>query len=150
MQPDARISACFAYCYLQHFQRLHHVGWWAGDLMLCSVWCFYEKCSTISNRYSFWWELAGIICANDSLSILQDKEHVFPVESRDTGLSRTLWTEEYGPYTKLPLKLEETGIILWWVGDEEEKEMTTGGFKTGLDKITCVVLQTQTSKSLFH
>lgn len=64
--------------------------------MLCSVCCFYEKRSIISTGYSFWWELAGIIYANDSLSILQDKEHVFPVESRDPDLSRTLWTGGYG------------------------------------------------------
>lgn len=44
----------------------------------------------------FWWELAGIICVNDSLSILQDEEHVFPVESRNTALSRILWTRGYG------------------------------------------------------
>lgn len=39
--------------------------------------------------------------------------------------------------TKLPLKLEETEIGPWWVRDEEEKEMTIGGFETGLDRITC-------------
>lgn len=96
IQSDAWISAFFAYFYLQHFQRLCHVGWWAGDLMPCSVWCLYKKCSIVSTGYSFWWELAGIICANDSLSILQDEEHVFPVESRDTALSSILWTGEYG------------------------------------------------------
>lgn len=46
--------------------------------------------------YSFWWELAGITCDNDSLSILQDEKHVFPVESTDTALSRILWTGGYG------------------------------------------------------
>lgn len=39
--------------------------------------------------------------------------------------------------TKLPLKLGETGIGPWRVGDEEEKEMTIGGFEIGLDRITC-------------
>lgn len=35
--------------------------------------------------------------------------------------------------------------------DEEEKEMTIGGFKIGLDRIACVVLEALISKSLlFH
>lgn len=94
IQSDAWISAFFAYCYLQHFQRLHRIGWWAGDLMLCSLWCLYEKCSIISTGYSFWWELAGIICANDSLCILQDKALCEPCfscgEQRDCSLQDSL------------------------------------------------------------
>lgn len=136
IQTDAWISVFFAHCYLQHFQMLCCAGWWARDLMPCSVWCLYEKCSIVSTGYSFWWELAGIICANDSLSILQDEEHVFPLLS--PGFSGL---EGMALYTKLPLKLEETGIGPWWVGDEEEKDKTVRGFEIGLDRITCVVLQ---------
>lgn len=51
-------------------------------------------------------------------------------------------------YTKLPHKLGETGISTRWVGDKAEKEMTSDGFEIGLERITCVVLQDSTSKSL--
>lgn len=52
------------------------------------------------------------------------------------------------PYPKLLLKLEEAGIGTSWVGDKAEEEVTTGGLKIGLQRITGVVLQDSTSKSL--